>query len=184
MGATINAINPPKERVLLLNPPGTQFYVRDKYCTSISVGNYYWPQIDLLVLSGRLKTDYDVTLLDAVVSHKKPATLIPQLAGDKYKAIIFLTSLASYKEDFAFIRVLKDLCPETEMIGIGGLLLMQGEKILEQHPCLDAVLLDFTSEHILDYLAGQNAVPDMITRINGEIVRGVMDARPTFSYRY
>ncbi len=174
--------NSAKERVLLLNPPGTQYYVRDKYCTSISVGKYYWPQIDLLVLSGRLKADYEIAILDAVIDRRSPPSLLEELARQNYHAIVFLTSLASYREDFTFIKAVKERCPATQTIGIGGLLLMQGEEILRRHPYLDAVLLDFTSERILDYLAGERGVADMITRMDGEVVRGEINRAVTFSY--
>lgn len=182
MESAITAMPAAKERVLLLNPPGTRFYARDKYCSSICMGNYYWPQIDLLVLSGRLKTDYDVTLLDAIVSRRKPATLLSQLAAQKFKAVIFLTSMMSFEEDFEFIKALKNAWPETEMIGNGGLLLIRGERILERNSFLDAVLLDFTTEHILNYLAGQRPVADMIARTNGRIVQGGIRRSSTFSY--
>ncbi len=178
----INISRPEAKRILLLNPPGTQYYVRDKYCTSISVGKYYWPQIDLLVLSGRLKADYEVTILDAVIERRTPASLLFELVQRDYRAIFFLTSLASYSEDFAFIKAVKERCPATQTIGIGGLLLMQGEAIMQRQPYLDAVLLDFTSERILDYLAGERGLADMITRVDGEIVRGEINRNAMFSY--
>jgi radical SAM superfamily enzyme YgiQ (UPF0313 family) len=178
----VTASAPTKERVLLLNPPGARRYARDKYCTSISFADYYWPQIDLLVLSGRLKEKYAVTLLDAIVARQRPAKLLSQLAAEKYKACIFLTSLASLPEDFAFIEALKRLWPETEMIGNGGILLARGEEIMARNWFLDAALLDFTTEHILDYLDGQRPAPDMITRKDGHIIRGPRRQGATFAY--
>jgi len=148
------------------------------------MANYYWPQIDLLVLSGILKADYEVTLLDAIATRQDPEKLLAYLAAEKFKAVVFLTSLTSVQEDFSFIRAFKERCPETQVVGNGGLLLVLGENILERSPFLDAVLLDFTSEHILDYLAGQRPVPDMITRSNGRIVRGEHRRGSTFSYPF
>ena len=54
------------DRVLLLNPPGEKLYQRDMYCSNISKGKYYWPAIDLLILSGILGQSYEVDVLDAV----------------------------------------------------------------------------------------------------------------------
>lgn len=41
-------------RVILLNPPAEKLYQRDNYNVSISKGDYYWPPIDLIFLSGIL----------------------------------------------------------------------------------------------------------------------------------
>ena len=173
-----------KERVLLLNPPGKQLYARDKYCTSISKASYYWPQIDLLVLSGRLKSRYDVTLIDAIVEGISPPSLLERLAKEEYKAIIFLTSSASLEEDFEFIRSMKKAHPNTIMIGNGGFLLMRGEYYIEQNDFLDAVILDFTTESVLDYLANGEPVNDMIVRTNKGVVRKGRLENKEFSYPF
>ena len=60
------------EQILLLNPPGDKLYQRDMYCSGVSKANYYWPSIDLLVLSGILGQRYDVTILDAIVEGLTP----------------------------------------------------------------------------------------------------------------
>ncbi len=146
------------------------------------MGNYYWPQIDLLVLSGRLKADYEVTLVDAIATRRDPGRLLLRLAAQRFHTVIFLTSLMSVQEDFSFVRALKERSPETRMVGNGGLLLVLGEEIMERSPFLDAVLLDFTSEHILGYLAGQRAVPDLITRNKGRVARGGHRKDSSFSY--
>lgn len=173
-----------KERILLLNPPGKHLYARDKYCTSISKASYYWPQIDLLVLSGRLKDQYNVTLIDAIVEGLSPRLLFEKLSKETYKAIIFLTNSASLEEDFEFIHSLKEKYPKTEMIGNGGFLLMRGEHYMKQNDFLDAVLLDFTTECILDYLSGKRPVEDMITRTENGIVRGDRRESKPFSYPF
>lgn len=171
-----------REKILLLNPPGKLLYARDKYCTSISKANYYWPQIDLLVLSGRLKDHYDVTLIDAIATDQTPEVLLQKIETVNYKAVIFLTSSASFDEDFAFVGSLKKRCPALLTIGNGGLLLMRGETIMGTHPELDAILLDFTSTGILDYLSGTPQPKDMITRHNESILRGKQSQEGVFTY--
>ena len=55
-------------KVLLLNPPASQRVCRDLYCGHVAKGSYYWPQIDLLVLSGWAhQAGCELKLLDAVV---------------------------------------------------------------------------------------------------------------------
>jgi len=46
---------------------GDQLYARDKYCTSVSKAVYYWPQVDLILLSGILKNNFDIFVIDAIV---------------------------------------------------------------------------------------------------------------------
>ncbi len=183
-GEPVLASSIDKEGVLLINPPGDQLFARDKYCTSVSKANYYWPQIDLLVLSGRLGHDYNVTLIDAIVLKKKPDELLLELSAKKFKAVVFLTSSASMETDLAFIEKLKQSDPETLMIGNGGYLLMQGEKYLKKYDFLDAVLLDFTTVHILDYLRGRRPAMDMITRTQSGLVRGENSTPGFFSYPF
>jgi len=61
-----------KTKVLLLNPPGDKLYLRDEYCSAVSKADYYWPPIDLLVLSGILSDKYEVEVIDAIVEKLSP----------------------------------------------------------------------------------------------------------------
>ena len=133
-------------------------------------------------MSGRLKNDYDVTIIDAIVTGQKPQPLADEIIKKKYKAVIFLTCSASFTEDFEFIKAIKKGSPQTLMIGNGGYLLMKGEKILKEYPFIDAVILDFITEHILDYLEGKRPVDDMITRVGEQIVRKRTVSNNEFSY--
>ena len=54
-----------KQKIVLVNPPNKKIVLRDLYSSTISKGLYNWPCIDLLVLSGVLKNDFDVILIDA-----------------------------------------------------------------------------------------------------------------------
>ena len=55
------------KKILLLNPPGKKRYLRDQYCSSSAKADYYWPAIDLLVLSGILSRDFNIEVVDAIV---------------------------------------------------------------------------------------------------------------------
>jgi len=158
------------EKVLLLNPPGDKLYQRDMYCSAVSKANYYWPAIDLLVLSGILKGYYEVHVIDAVAERMNPRNCVKKIVGREYKAIVFLTGTASWKIDFEFLSEVKNKSPESLLIGNGDILLYKGKEFLKRFNFLDAVLFDYTSRDILSYLENDvDSIRSMCFRINGEI---------------
>ena len=62
--------------VLLLNPPSTRLQIRDLYCSITSKGSYYWPPIDLLVLSGLLNEKFRLVVIDAVAEGRSPSEVM------------------------------------------------------------------------------------------------------------
>jgi len=143
-------------KVLLLNPPGDKLYQRDMYCSAVSKANYYWPAIDLLILSGRLGGDFDVEVIDAVAERLSPAACLTRIREGGYRAVVFLTGTASWKQDLAFMAGIKAPgAPRPLIIGNGDILLHKAETFLADYPFLDAILFDYTSPDILSYLAGR-----------------------------
>jgi len=168
------------KNILLLNPPGDKLYARDKYCTSISKGNYYWPQIDLLCLSGILDGKYNITVIDAIVQNIGFEKCHRQIIEGNFDSIIFLTSSASWDKDFEFIEKLKKEKRMT-ILANGGFLLYKGVAVMERFTFLDAIILDFTTVDILDYLE-QKKAKNMIYRDNGRIIVGERTSQKQFSY--
>ena len=68
-------------RVLLLNPPGRQRYLRDYYCSTVSKAGYYWHPIDLLMQSAFLRDKAEVHVLDAVAHRLSPARALASILG-------------------------------------------------------------------------------------------------------
>lgn len=175
--------NPGRRRsVLLLNPPGLRPYARDKYCTSISKGHYYWPQVDLLALSGRLFAHHRVGMIDAIADLLSTQQCLERARQEGYDAVVMLTCQASWQADFAFARRLKQELG-LQVIVNGGFLLTRGEEALQRFSFLDAVMLDFTTDDLLPYLAGElDRVQSFIFRQQDEVVvRPRRDSR-TFAY--
>jgi len=139
------------KRVLLLNPPGKRSYLRDYYCSSISKAGYYWPPIDLLVLSGLLKNRFDVHVLDAIIQKRGFENCAKDIKRIRPEIIIFLSSTQSCRDDFPFIRRIKR-AQKTVVIGCGEIFLEDSQKILKENPFLDGVILDFTNPSIIDFL--------------------------------
>jgi len=167
-----------------MNPPGDKLYARDKYCTSVSKTDYYWPQVDLLVLSGILGEHHDVFVLDAIAERLSFEKSFERIKGMGADAVIFLTCSASWDKDFAFAQRLKEELGMTT-IANGGFLLFKGRSALERFPFLDAVILDFINPSIINYLKGDyDGVRDFIFRQNGAIVERKRDRNPPIEPRF
>jgi radical SAM superfamily enzyme YgiQ (UPF0313 family) len=159
------------EKILLLNPPGDKLYQRDMYCSNISKGKYYWPAIDLLILSGTLGQSYEVDVLDALIEKMSPDECLARILVQDYKAVIFLTGSASWPLDMEFVARIKAERPEICLIGNGDILLYKARDFLERYPYLDAVLLDYTSRDVLAFLQNdRSSLTAMAYRENGSIV--------------
>jgi radical SAM superfamily enzyme YgiQ (UPF0313 family) len=166
-------------RILLLNPPGDQLYLRDYYCSHVSKAKYYWHPYDLLVQSGFLAQEHQVQALDANLlglSEDETFNWIQQMDID---TIFFLTGAVSWRSDFAFIQRVVDSAirnPQSAMriIATGDILLHRGKEMMLKYPFLDAILLDFTSDALLKYLNGTQGEPldYLIYRYHNQIIEG------------
>ncbi|MDW7761284.1 MAG: radical SAM protein [Acidobacteriota bacterium] len=144
------------KRVLLLNPPGDKLYLRDMYCSSVSKANYSWPPIDLLIQSGIIGRSRDVDVLDAQAEGLSARQSREKIRKGRYEAILFLTSTASWRQDFAFIQKVKeDAKFPLLLIGNGDILLYEPERFLRDFPCLDAAMFDYTNSDVVHYLDGE-----------------------------
>ncbi|KJU85113.1 Fe-S oxidoreductase [Candidatus Magnetobacterium bavaricum] len=140
-------------RVVLLNPPGKRLYVRDYYCSKVSKSNYLFHPIDLLMLSGRLASRYETHLIDAIADGLTERSCMQRLRGIAPTIVISLIGAVSLGEDLPFLQRLKT--PSMQLIVSGDAALEDPYGWLDAHGFVDAVLLDFTSEGIVDYIDGR-----------------------------
>jgi len=160
------------KKVLLLNPPANGLVFRDYYCSFTSKANYYWPPIDLLVLSGVLSPHYQVDVIDATAEGITAEECFNRIMEKKPDVTIFLTGTASWKSDFEFMSKVKDALPMTIIAG-GGFLLARHHEFMTRFQFLDAVLLDFTTDDIVRFLEdGDSPASNMAYRENGNIISG------------
>jgi len=171
-------------KILLLNPPGDKLYQRDLYCSAVSKAYYYWPSIDLLILSGILSQKYKIDILDAIAERMKPSECLSKIKKGDYKAIIFLTGTASWRKDFEFISRVKDNRQRPFLIGNGDVLLFKAEEFLDKYDFLDAILFDYSSSDILHFFEGNfEDITSMAYRLEGKIEVRKRPIRPhEFSY--
>ena len=179
-------------RVLLLNPPGDKPYLRDYYCSHSAKGYYYWHPYDLVVQSGILSRHHEVEYLDANVytmTFQEAAREVKSINPD---ALVFLTGGVCWKNDFSFLQSL-DIPPHIPVIGTGDVMVSRGRELMNIHPWLNAVLLDFTSDSVDVFLRAWNrkqaapeldgVVPNLLYRsANGEFIRGVDPGKRYYSF--
>ena len=146
------------KKILLLNPPGTSRYLRDQYCSSSAKAAYYWPPIDLLVLSGLLKDEFRLEVLDCIAERISPRRARERIRRSAPEAVIALTSTASKEEDFDFFSGLKRDLP-AKLVLNGGFLRDDAPRFLGENDFIDAIITDYTRDGIVDYLRGEDFSP-------------------------
>lgn len=139
------------KKVLLLNPPGEQLYVRDYYCSKVSKASYIYHPTDLLVASGWLNPHFELTVLDCIAEGLDPNSARKRVAEIDPEAIFFLTGSVSRKQDFQFMNEIKQ-DQECLLVGSGDCLLDEFDTLVKDNLWLDAIVLDFMSESLTNYL--------------------------------
>jgi anaerobic magnesium-protoporphyrin IX monomethyl ester cyclase len=151
-------------RVLLLNPPGDRFYLRDYYCSSISKSGYYWHPIDLLVLSGRLaEAGFTLSVMDAIAEGLPSELSRQRIRMWRPDIIVFLSSASSWRIDRPFLQ---QVAAETgaRMIGCGEIFLGEPNGLFRENRWLEAGIRDFTDPEILDSLRSGEPCPGLVVR--------------------
>jgi tRNA A37 methylthiotransferase MiaB len=158
-------------KILLLNPPGTRPYLRDYYCSKVAKADYLYEPTDLLLLSGLLSEKHKVMVLDCIAQAMQPAEALENIRTAQPEVIVFLSGAVSWQEDRVFLRELKELTGAT-LIGSGDLFLEDGVQVLSSHDFVDALLLDFTTPDILQYLKDgeKDRLENMIYRQGESII--------------
>ncbi|MCK5014802.1 MAG: radical SAM protein [Candidatus Omnitrophica bacterium] len=158
-----------RRKILLLNPPGKLFYMRDYFCSKISKASYYSHPIDFVILSGILSREYDVTVLDCIAERISPEDAAAQASRSHPDIIIFLAGAVSMDEDMPFLKKVKEMTPAF-MIGSGDVFLDYAKLLLQKHLFIDAVLLDFATDDILKFLGNREASFDNVVYRDGDEV--------------
>ncbi|MCD6291329.1 MAG: radical SAM protein, partial [Anaerolineae bacterium] len=148
--------------------------------------SYYWPPIDLIMLSGFLAQHYEVRVIDAIINHIPHNRCLEEITEWHPDVVIFLTGITSWPADMEFTRQIKERT-DALILGIGGNLLYESESYLKAYPHLDAVILDFTAgDDVIDFIEGagdgETELPNLTYSRNGKIVPGRrQEEGPTFT---
>jgi uncharacterized radical SAM superfamily protein len=178
---------PDGKRVVLLAPPSSEVQLRDLYCSITSKGNYYWPPIDLLVVSGRLKASCRLTVVDAVAERLSPGDAARRVADARPDVVVSLVGSSSWPGDSRFLADLKRRLG-CRLVATGDLCVERSHWLLEENGWLDAFLTDFTAEGITEYVAA-DVPPDrplagLVHRAGGALRDGrtLAAGATTFAY--
>ena len=181
-----------RHRILLLNPPGDQRYIRDYYCSHVSKANYIWHPHDLFVQSGILSQSHDVVAFDANIDNLSLEKAAARISRLDFDSVLMLTGQVSWKGDMAFAeRYLQGKI----LFATGDVTVANGRDLLSRFPFLEATLQDFLQPAVAEYLErldlnagkpldGTEAIPGLMYRnSSGEVIEGpVYPAYGKFSH--
>jgi len=157
--------------VVLLNPPGSRLYVRSYYCGATSKAGYLFQPIDLLMLSGRLAGEFEITVIDAIADRLGADEAIEKISRFKADAVVCMVSVVSWDTDLQFLDRLKKNDPHVKIIANGDVFFEDPEKILAECGCIDAIIFDFISEDVIHYLKNEcEKASNMLYKKDGRIV--------------
>lgn len=162
-------MQPSKPKLLFLNPPGKRVYLRDYFCSKVSQADYLNHPIDFIYLSGLLREQYELHLLDAIVDRLSSEKSLRCIRDLQPSSIIGLIGSVSYNEDVAFYRALAAQTSALLLL-IGDVLIDQREARLRELDFAAAFLHDFSDTSVLAFLQGKReALTNMTYRHDDEI---------------
>jgi anaerobic magnesium-protoporphyrin IX monomethyl ester cyclase len=163
--------------IILLNPPGQKIYVRNYYCPSTSKASYLFQPLDLMMVSGRLAEDHEVSVIDAIASRMSPDECFEKVMSHDPDGMVILTGSVSWTEDQPFIKRVKQAKPKIKIAVSGDLFFGDAQKLLKEEPAIDGAIFDFTSEGIKHFFKNdKEKICDMAFRNNGDVI---VRKRPT-----
>lgn len=167
-----------RKKVLFLNPPGKQIYIRDYYCSKVSKA-YYLPQpVDLLTQTSFFSYEnYDLKVIDAIAEKWSKEKTISELIRFKPDYIIGQFGSASLNEDVSFYEKTKNQI-DCKILCSGDVLLEDSENLIKEYEWLDAIITDFYKPGPLKYIEGQ------ISKIDGLVFKKGLDVVDSASEKY
>jgi len=150
--------------VILVNPPAPQPVLRDNYCGFQAKASYLWPPIDLLVQSGWLAEDFAVSVVDAIADNLAPDRALERVLADEPDVMLMLSSGATFMDDAAFARRVRDARPDAVLVASMSHLVQPPQDYMERFPWMDGVLSDYTSPDLRDALLGRAHGTDLARR--------------------
>lgn len=129
-------------KILLLNPPYIQPLTRDYLCPHTYKGNYSWPAVDLIAISGIL-SDQELFYIDEVKERNAPNVCTKQIQTINPSLIFIMISSISEEHDLAFIFQLKKTV-HAQIAVLGDICTFNYEKLMLIQQ-IDYVIRDFTN---------------------------------------
>ncbi|MFT4541761.1 MAG: anaerobic magnesium-protoporphyrin IX monomethyl ester cyclase [Planctomycetota bacterium] len=150
-------------RILLLNPPGCRTYIRDYFCSKTTKSNYLFHPIDLVILSGTLAEEHDISVLDCMAERLGPEAAEERISSLAPEVLISLVGSVSWDEDRPFLA--GQAAQGRRVIAIGDVLHENSLQRLADEPWLEAALHVFSNRDAVHYLANErDQIQDMTVR--------------------
>lgn len=157
-------------KIVLLNPPGDRLYIRSYYCGAVSKSNYLFQPLDLLMLSGSLYQEHEITVIDCIAERLSPDKTIQRITASRADIVICVVSIVSWKSDLDFLYNLKRRIPSLVIIANGDVFFEEPHRKLEENDCMDAIIFDFISSDIIDYLKNdEKNISNMLYKKEGKL---------------
>ena len=172
-----------KKKVLLLNLPGKEKYLREYFCSKISKARYYYPAVNLVYLSWWFsEEEYSLFVWDAIAEWTNNQETLDKIQEYHPDYIYFLASAPSFKEDKIFISELKHKFPHVILIWDGDIFRELKEESFVIMPELDAINFNFWSSNILDYMSWAHGqiLENVIYKYQGALVVGKENFKTEF----
>jgi radical SAM superfamily enzyme YgiQ (UPF0313 family) len=169
-------------KILLLSPPFKEKIIRDYFCGITTKASYFWGPTDLIVLSGVLKNNFEISVLDCIVDNVNYTDAKKKIKEINPDAIISLTSGISCKEDMQFLRNIKEEI-KCKLAVIGDVAYFETLPLMKTYKFVDAVLTDFISPDIPNYFNGkEKGIKDVYYRRGEKIIFNGISNNKEFSY--
>lgn len=142
-----------KKKILFLNLPGKEKYLREYFCSKVSKARYYYPPLNLVYLTWRFDNDkYNLYVIDAIAKNLSIDETLNKIETIKPDIVYFLASAPSFKEDKIFIWKLRNLLPNAKLIWDWDVFRELKEESFTIVPELDAINYNFWSWNIVKYV--------------------------------
>ncbi|MGB0805233.1 MAG: B12-binding domain-containing radical SAM protein [Salibacteraceae bacterium] len=165
-------MNSDKIKVLFLNPPGKEIYIRDYYCSKVSKA-YYLPQpVDLLTQTSFFSKDqFACKVMDAIAEKLSFEESVQQVIDFQPDYIITQCGSVSYQEDNLFFEHLIRKIEDVKIFSTGDLFLESPIQYLSKTIWLKGVITDFFDDGVKQ-LIHQNyeGIHGLTYKYNGEII--------------
>jgi anaerobic magnesium-protoporphyrin IX monomethyl ester cyclase len=145
-------------RALLLCPASKRVYIRDNYCSYSSKAGDLWEPVDLVYQSGYLTAaGWEVLVLDAQAERLTAAACVERVAAAKPDAILTVTGGVCWESDLRQVAAIRRRLPDAVIVASADVLLGAAPTLLARHSELDAALLNYFSEGLVEYLSARRA---------------------------
>jgi len=162
-----------KTNILFLNPPGSEIYIRDYYCSKVSKA-YYLPQpVDLLTQTSFFSYEsFSLKVIDAIAEDWEFEKALHEVTRFSPDYIIGQIGSVSFEEDKQFYSAIKEKLPSCQIMCSGDVLLEDSTMHLLDNPWLDVIITDFYKSGTLHYVEDQEATDGIIVKNNEKVTIG------------